>query len=228
MTIKLKSVIHHAPTNSVEATWVNVITPAVDVPESTAPDTVDEEGNVIPGVVTPAHTIPAVEVQVRCHSYHETQMDMLEADLGADLPDYADLIATVRAAIVPPTPEELAAQFAALKVAKNLQINDWRGTANKTHFPHGGKLIACDDLSRGDIDAVANSIALTGAFPASFPGAWKATDNTYVMLPNVDAFKAMHAAMTAQGTANFMHAQTLKTALAAATTEAQVNAIVWD
>jgi hypothetical protein len=75
---------------------------------------------------------------------------------------------------------------------------------------------------------VANSIALTGAFPAGFPGAWKATDNSYVMLPDTDAFKAMHASMTAQGTANFIHAQTLKTALAAATTEEQVSAIVWD
>jgi len=227
MNIKLKSVIHDTPTNSVEATWVNVITPAYDVPESTAPDTEDKDGNVIPGKVTPAHTVPAVEVSVKCHSYHETQMDWLEADLGDDMPAYADLIALVRSNIVPPSAEEIAARFAALKTAKNLQINDWRGTANKTHFPHGGKLIACDDLSRGDIDAVANSIALTGAFPAGFPGAWKATDNTYVMLPDTDAFKAMHASMTAQGTANFMYSQTLKTALAAATTVAEIAAIVW-
>ena len=226
--MKLKQVIHFPDTNSVEATWVEVVTPAYDVPESFTPDTEDKDGNVIPGKVTPAHTVPAVEVNVKCHSYHETQMDMLEADLGADLPAYVDLIATVRASIVPPTPEEIAVQFTALKTAKNLQINEWRAQANKTHFPHGGKLIACDDLSRGDIDAVANSIALTGAFPAGFPGAWKATDNSYIMLPDTDAFKAMHAAMTAQGTANFMHAQTLKTALAAATTEAHVNAIVWD
>lgn len=225
--MKLKQVIHATKTNSVEATWVDEITPAYDVPESVAPDTIDEDGNVIFGIVTPAHTIPAVEVNVKCHSYHETQMDWLEADLGADLPAYADLIATVRAAIVPPTPEEIAAQFTALKTAKNLQINDWRATANKTHFPHSGKLIACDNLSRGDIDAVANSIALTGAFPTNFPGAWKAIDNSYIMLPDTEAFKAMHAAMTAQGTANFLHAQTLKTALAAATTEEQVNAIVW-
>lgn len=228
MNIKLKSVVYDEPTNSVCATWIDELAAAYDVPESIAPDTIDAGGNTISGAVTPAHTVPAVEVNVKCHSYHETQMDWLEADLGADLPTYAALIATVRAAIVPPTPEEIAVQFTALKTAKNLQINDWRGTANKTHFPHGGKLIACDDLSRGDIDAVANSIALTGAFPAGFPGAWKATDNSYIMLPNVDAFKAMHAAMTAQGTANFMHAQTLKTALASATTEAQVNAIVWD
>jgi len=109
MTIKLKSVIHHAPTNSVEATWVNVITPAIDVPESTASDTVDEEGNVIPGVVSPAHTIPAVEVQVKCHSYADVQMGMLEADLGADLPAYVNLIALVRSKIVPYVPPPLTA-----------------------------------------------------------------------------------------------------------------------
>lgn len=131
-----------------------------------------------------------------------------------------------------PTPEEIAAktaaEFAAAKAAKNTQINAWRATANQTTFPHAGKLIACDALSRSDIDAVANSIALTGAFPAGFPGAWKATDNTYIMLPNVDAFKAMHASMTLQGTINFGRSQTLKADLAAATTLAQVNAIAWE
>ena len=109
--MKLKSVIHYAPTNSVEATWVNVITPAYDVPESVAPDTEDKDGNVIPGAVTPAHTVPAVEVNVKCHSYHETQMNWLEADLGADAADYADLIALVRSNIVPyvPPPPEVPA-----------------------------------------------------------------------------------------------------------------------
>lgn len=101
----LKQLIHYPDTNSVEATWVDVITPAIEVPESTAPDTLDEDGNVVPGEVIPAHTIPAVEVQVRCHSYADVQMDMLEADLGIDLPDHAALIATVRANIQPVEPE---------------------------------------------------------------------------------------------------------------------------
>ena len=204
----IKSVIHDLPTNSVEATWVEVITP-----EST-----DAEGNVT----------PAVEMQVRCHSYAAVQMGMLEADLGTDLPAYADLIADVRAAIVPPTAQDIAAEFAAAKTAKNIQINQWRATANQTTFPHAGKLIACDALSRSDIDAVANSVSLTGAFPAGFPGAWKAVDNSYIMLPNVDAFKAMHASMTLQGTINFGRSQTLKADLAAATTLEQVNAITWE
>lgn len=120
-----------------------------------------------------------------------------------------------------------APDIAALKVAKNAQINQWRATANQTTFPHGGKQIACDQLSRSDIDAVANSIALTGAFPAGFPGAWRAVDNTYIMLPDVAAFKAMHASMTAQGTINFGHSQELKAALAAATIVAEIDAIVW-
>lgn len=113
------------------------------------------------------------------------------------------------------------------KASKNQQINDWRAEANQTYFTHQGKQVACDALSRSDIDAVAGSISLTGVFPAGFPGAWKATDNTYLALPDVAAFKAMYSSMTLQGTINFGHSQTLKTTLAAATTVAQVNAIVW-
>jgi len=128
--------------------------------------------------------------------------------------------ATIEDYVAPPVSAEA-------KAAKNAEINGWRANANQTTFPHGGKLVACDALSRSDIDAVANSVALTGAFPVGFPGAWKATDNSYIMLPNVDAFKAMHASMTAQGTINFVHSQSLKAALAAATTLEQVNAIVW-
>ena len=104
MNIQLKSVIHDQPTNSVEATWVNEIAPAYDVPESIAPDTEDKDGNVIPGRIIPAHTVPAVEVQVKCHSYADVQMDWLEVDLGDDAPAHADLIALVRSKIVPYVP----------------------------------------------------------------------------------------------------------------------------
>ena len=125
-------------------------------------------------------------------------------------------------------PEVAAANLAALKAAKNRQINEWRAAANQTHFTYSGKQIACDALSRSDIDAVAGSIALTGAFPAGFPGAWKAMDNSYVVLANVEAFKAMYASMTAQGSINFGKSQALKAALDAATTAAQVAALVWE
>ncbi len=196
------SFIHYTDTNTVEVAWGDLIEPATD-------------------------EAPAKYRQTRCHSYADAQMGMLEADLGEDAADYADLIATVRSAIPVPTTEQLAAQLAKAKTAKNLQINEWRAQANQSHFTHTGKQIACDALSRSDIDAVANAIALTGAFPAGFPGAWKAMDNSYVMLPDIDAFKAMFASMTGQGTANFAHSQSLKAAVASATTVDQVNAIVW-
>lgn len=105
----LKSVIHYPDTNSVEATWVEIVTPAYEVPESQAPDTTDADGNAIPGEIIPAHTVPAVERQVRCHSYADVQMDMLESDLGEDALQWASLIQTVRAGIKLPTPEEIEA-----------------------------------------------------------------------------------------------------------------------
>lgn len=143
-------------------------------------------------------------------------------------PVLADGVWTRAWAVVALAPEVIAERLAALKAAKNLQINQWRAQANQTHFAHGGKQIACDALSRSDIDAVAGSVALTGAFPAGFPGAWKAIDNSYIMLPDVAAFKAMYASMTAQGSVNFGQSQALKAQLAAATTAAQVAAIVWE
>lgn len=123
----------------------------------------------------------------------------------------------------PPPPEDVEP----LRAPKNLQINQWREAANFSTFPHQGKLIACDTLSRSDIDGVANTIALTGNFPIGFPMAWKATDNTYIPLPDLDAFKAMYASMATQGAQNFTHSQALKAQLAAATTSVQIAAIVW-
>lgn len=117
--------------------------------------------------------------------------------------------------------------LAALKAAKNADINRWRAAANFTTFSHAGKVIACDALSRSDIDAVAGHISLFGTFPDNFPGAWKAVDNSYVILANVDAFKTMYASMTTQGTVNFGRSQELKATLAAATTAEQVAAISW-
>lgn len=124
-------------------------------------------------------------------------------------------------------PGPTAEQLAKAKADKNMQINLWRAAANQSYFTYSGKQIACDQLSRSDIDAVAGSISLTGAFPTGFPNAWKATDNTYIPIPDIATFKAMYAAMTLQGTQNFGHSQSLKATVAAATTLDQINAVVW-
>lgn len=117
--------------------------------------------------------------------------------------------------------------LAELKTSKNAEINEWRAAANLSTFPHAGKQVACDTLSRSDIDGVANNIALFGEFPFGFPGGWKATDNTMIPLIDVDAFRALYASMTAQGTENFNHAQALKVRLADASTPEEIAAIQW-
>lgn len=125
------------------------------------------------------------------------------------------------------TAEAYAGMLNAAKLNKLSQINSWREQANKTTFTHQGKVIQCDPLSRGDIDATANHVALFGTFPPNFPGGWKAMDNTIIYLPTIASFKDMYASMTAQGTTNFNRSQQLKAAVSAATTIEQVQDIVW-
>ena len=114
-----------------------------------------------------------------------------------------------------------------LKAAKNAEINIARAAANTSTFDHSGKTFSCDQLSRSDIDGVNGYVALYGALPPGFHGAWKAVDNTYLPIADVDAWKVFYTAMVAQGAANFAHAQELKAQLAAATTPEAVAAIVW-
>ena len=114
-----------------------------------------------------------------------------------------------------------------LKAAKNAEINAARLKANRTSFQYAGKAIACDELSMTDIQSANGAVALTGALPGGWPGAWKAMDNTYVMIPDVATWTAFYQAMVDTGTANFNHSQDLKAQLAAATTPEQVAAIVW-
>nr|WP_314540155.1 DUF4376 domain-containing protein [uncultured Massilia sp.] len=140
--------------------------------------------------------------------------------------EYIDGVMVVRD-MTPEEIAEMAPDVESLRAEKRQQINDWRAAANLSTFPHAGKLIACDALSRSDIDGVANNIALRGAFPDGFPGGWKAVDNTMIPLADVDAFKAMYDSMTAQGTENFNHAQELKAQLAKASTLEEIAAIEW-
>jgi len=130
--------------------------------------------------------------------------------------------------VIDPSWIEPTIDLAPQKEEKNLQINEWRSDANLTSFTHAGKRIACDALSRSDVEGVAGNISLLGAFPAGFPNAWKAMDNTYILLPTIAAFKDMYASMTAQGTINFGHSQDLKSALKNATTAQEIDAIKWE
>ena len=115
-----------------------------------------------------------------------------------------------------------------LKAQKNSQINAARLAANQASFSHAGKAVACDPLSRSDIDATKGYVSLNGVLPADWPGGWKALDNSYLPIADVDAWKAFYASMFAQGNANFAHAQTLKGQLDSASTTEQIQAITWN
>lgn len=117
--------------------------------------------------------------------------------------------------------------LAELKAAKNAEINAARLAANFSTFTHAGKLIACDQLSRSDIDGTNGFVSLYGSMPPGWPGGWKAVDNTYVSIADVAAWKAFYSSMFAAGNANFAKAQALKTQLDAATTAEQIAAIAW-
>lgn len=167
--ITLKQIIHYPDTNSVEATWVDVITPAIYVPESTAPDTLDEAGNVVPGEVIPAHTIPAVEVPVRCHSYADVQMNMFRADvltLGGDIAEHESLIAKVEAAIVPyvapPMPNPRITEIKT-RLAQ-IDIESIRALRAKSV----GKGKAADDTKLTTLDTEADNLRAELAVTAEF------------------------------------------------------------
>lgn len=113
------------------------------------------------------------------------------------------------------------------KAFKVTEINSARLAANTTSFTYLDKQIACDSLSRSDIDGVNGYVALMNAFPSGWVGKWKATDNTYVDIVTTDDWKAFYTAMVNQGQNNFLYSQQLKQKVASATTVTDVNAIYW-
>lgn len=120
-----------------------------------------------------------------------------------------------------------ATALESLRASKNAEINAARLAANFGTFTYSGKLFACDQLSRSDIDGTNGYVALNNELPAGWPGGWKAVDNTYIAITSVDEWKAFYGAMFAAGNANFAHAQALKAQLASATTREQIEAVKW-
>lgn len=114
-----------------------------------------------------------------------------------------------------------------IKASKNAEINATRLAANRGTFQFDGRPIACDELSRSDIDGVNGYVGLTGRLPPDFPGVWKAADNSFVSIPSVQAWTDFYSAMVAAGTANFTVAQSLKAQLALAETAEDIESIRW-
>lgn len=117
--------------------------------------------------------------------------------------------------------------LAEAQAARRTHINRMWAQADAGSFVYAGKDIACDQQSRGHIESMNGHITLFGAFPAGWPGQWKARDNTFATIADADAWKAFYGAMIAQGLQHFGKAQTLKAQIDAATSIAAVDAIDW-
>lgn len=108
--IMLKQVIHDLATNSIEATWVDRIQlPDTEVPESFGPTSRNEDGNIVPGELIPAHIVKGgiQDTAIKCHSYADVQMQMFRDDaaqMGTPLDEYEDLIDLVKSNIKPVVP----------------------------------------------------------------------------------------------------------------------------
>lgn len=117
--------------------------------------------------------------------------------------------------------------LAEAKRIKNEEINAARLSANNTFFPYLGKTIACDALSRSDIDGANGVILRDNTLPTHWPGGWKTIENDWIPITTVQEWHEFYNAMYTQGIINFAKAQQLKTALAACTTVEEVKAITW-
>lgn len=125
---------------------------------------------------------------------------------------------TIEGVIVVDEPDPLpeSESMESFKARKNAEINEARLNANQTSFTYQGKQIACDRLSRGDIDAVNGIVALTSELPANWVGGWKAIDNSIIAIPDLATWISFYGAMVCQGTINFNKAQVLKAQLESA------------
>lgn len=126
-----------------------------------------------------------------------------------------------------PTLEELDAYLIDLRNTKDKEINAQRLAANNSFFMFKGKKIACDPLSRSDIDGTNGSILLRNALPPGWPGGWKTMDDSYVQVATLADWTEFYSAMYMQGLYNFSKAQTLKQQIAQAATIEAIRAIVW-
>ena len=126
-----------------------------------------------------------------------------------------------------PTQDEVDAFVADLRSRKDKEINTARLAANNTFFTYLGKKIACDTLSRSDIDGANGYITLHNTLPAQWPGGWKTMDNSYVPIATVTDWTNFYTAMYQQGLLNFAKSQQLKQQIASAPTIEALRQINW-
>lgn len=111
-----------------------------------------------------------------------------------------------------------------VKAQRRSRITE-RRMAEDLRFPWAGKWYQADTDSWKQITGVHGWVTANGALPPWFPGFWKAEDNTYTPIPDVTTWWDFYGAALARGSQNFVHAETLKSQVAAATSIEEVEAV---
>ena len=118
--------------------------------------------------------------------------------------------------------------LAEIQRAKKDEINAAHELANLTSFVFQGKDIQANAHSMRQIEVTNGGVLARGALRATWGGAWKALDNSYVAIPDVATWRAFYDAIEETGTNNYNRAQALKAQVDAALTAEAVAAITWN
>lgn len=116
--------------------------------------------------------------------------------------------------------------LAEVKAAKNAELTAARVQADM-RFQHAGKWFQADAAAWKQITGIHGWVAAQNSLPPSFPGQWKAEDNTYYPITTVAQWWAFYGSVLARGAQNFARSEQLKAQVAAATTVEEVEAITW-
>lgn len=143
-------------------------------------------------------------------------------------PELVDGTWWARYDVVSLSKEEIDGLLNEARVDINQRINEWREAANFSYFIFRGKRIACDRLSRSDIDGTGLYVATNGKLPDIWLGGWKAIDNTYVQITTVQDWNEFLATMYDQGQENFQHAQALKYLITQSTDVDFIRNLTWN
>ena len=111
------------------------------------------------------------------------------------------------------------------KSKKNYEINNQHFAADV--FTFNDKEFQMSGLSRINIQDINAYVISTQNLPPGFNGTWKAKDNTYIQIDNLETWNSFYAAMVNQIFVNFQKMQDLKALVDSATSLSEVDAISW-
>lgn len=135
-------------------------------------------------------------------------------------------------AIVERTKKQKTELLLVEKTKKSRYINESAVLANLSTFIHDGVEFSSNASARNNINDVNSYVLLFNSMPPEWSGSWKAVDNTFYPISNVDEWKSFYASLAIMSGSNFAKAQKLKTEIEAIVTadSAAIDAlsnIVW-